>query len=85
MSKKKQSGRVPLSQAEILHQAKRRATHATAAIFLSALHDEEGFGKTRLLRIWEKVEKLSEEISDGRITVQDLIRTLEEECGIRLG
>lgn len=87
MSKKTNPRRRPVSQADV-NKAKKIAqskavTWAWAIIF-TALRDKEGFGKTRLRRVWDEVNNISESITKGYININDLIHTLDVEAGIVL-
>lgn len=53
----------------------------TSAIFLTVLCDKFG-GADYVPDIWREVSKLSEEIKEKRVSVPDLIRTLDEEYDI---
>lgn len=65
-------------------EAQNTAISITWAIFFSVMRDKEGYGKTRLQRLWKEVEELSDSISKGYVNVQDLMDALEEEAGIVL-
>lgn len=79
--------RRPATMADVA-KAKREAQllsiNAACAILLTVLRDKEGYGYKRLRRVWDNVNKLSEEISEGRVSVQDLAQTLEDEAEITL-
>lgn len=60
----------------------RKAVSGTQAIFFTVLRDKEGYDKDKLLDFWENVNKLSEEIVEGRVSVSDLKRVLREEAEI---
>lgn len=88
MAKKKINPRHrPVSQADI-NKAKREAQHTAInyawAIFFTVMVDKEGYGKKRLKRIWDEVSELSDSISKGYVSINDLMRTLEEEMNIVL-
>ena len=89
MSKKKRVNprRRPATMADVAkakREAQVRSINAAWAILLTALRDKEGYGYKRLRRVWDNVNKLSEEISEGRVSVQDLAQTLEDEAEITL-
>lgn len=46
------------------------------------LHDEFGFGEKRLFKFYEAFEKLYEGISENYLTIEDILKTLEEETGL---
>lgn len=52
-------------------------------IFLLALHDEFGFGETRLSRVLERIDKTAESIQEKRLTANDIERVLQEETGLK--
>lgn len=88
MAKKKINPRHrPVSQADI-NKAKREAQLTAInyawAIFFTVMVDKEGYGKKRLKRIWDEVSELSDSISKGYVSINDLMRTLEEEMNIVL-
>ena len=60
----------------------RKAVSSTQAIFFTVLRDKEGYDKEKLADFWENVNKLSEEIIEGRVSVSDLKRVLREEAEI---
>ena len=78
----------PATMADV-NRAKRKAQEdairATWAIFFSVMRDKEGYGVKRLVRLWERVNYLSECVAEGYVSIADLEKTLEEEAGITLG
>ena len=61
------------------------ATTTAMAMFFTVLRDKHGYGPKRLGRIWDDVNKLAQEVAEGRVDVYDLRRTLEDEAGIIIG
>lgn len=62
------------------------ATHAlvaTNAIWLTVLVDKYGH-KDDIKNMWKDVNKLADEVTEGRVSLADLIWTLREESGINL-
>lgn len=57
------------------------AVRMSSAIFLTVLCDKFG-GADYIPDVWREVNKLSESIKEGRVSVNDLIRTLDEEYDI---
>lgn len=55
-----------------------------SAAMLTVLRDTLGYGQKRMSRIFERVQKLFNEIVEGRISYLDLAQTLYEECHVRL-
>lgn len=85
MSKGKKNPSVTVRRSELNRLLKKHTATANdfaLAIVYSALRDEFNFGPKRLLRLHEYVNKLSCEISEGRISLLDLRDTLSSECGI---
>lgn len=85
--KKTNPRRRPVCQADVdkaKKDAQNKAINITWAIFFTVMRDKEGYGIKRLKRIWNEVNKLSDSISQGYVSVKDLIRTLDEEMGIVL-
>ena len=73
--------RKPATQADV-EKAKRQAqTHAINmvwAVFFTALRDKEGFGYTRLRRVWDEVNYISDSIDKGYVKLDDLVNKLAE-------
>lgn len=86
-SKKINPRRRPATAADVEHakqQAQHFAIETVWAMFFTVMRDKEGYGVSRLKRIWSEVEELADSINQGYVKVQDLVRTLEEEAGITL-
>lgn len=77
--KKVNPRRRPATQADV-EKAKRQAqTHAINmvwAVFFTALRDKEGFGYTRLRRVWDEVNYISNSIDKGYVKLDDLVNEL---------
>jgi hypothetical protein len=74
----------PATEADVRRakaQAVNDAVRMTSAIFLTVLCDKFG-GADYIPDIWNAVNNLSEEIEEKRVSVPDLIRTLNEEYDI---
>lgn len=74
----------PASQEDVRRaqtKAVNDAVRMTSAIFLTVLCDKFG-GADYIPDVWREVSKLSEEIKEKRVSVPDLIRTLDEEYDI---
>ena len=88
MAKKKVNPRNrPATQADIIKakkDARSKAIDTAWAIFFTVMVDKEGYGKKRLNRIWEEVCDLSDSIAKGYVSVNDLMKVLDEEMGIVL-
>lgn len=85
MSKNKRinPSRKPATQADI-KRAKKEAIAYAWAIMFTVMRDKFGYGPIRLQRMWSEVNKLSDEITEGYVSLNDLMRTLETEAGIIL-
>lgn len=85
MKKKINPRRRPASQADVekaKREAQSQAINYAWAIFFTVLRDKEGWGKTRLRRLWDEVNELSDSIAQGYVNIKDLMRTLETEANI---
>lgn len=49
-------------------------------ILMLVLHDELGFGKKRIMHIYTRVCDISDSVSNGLITFEDIRQTLIKEC-----
>lgn len=49
-------------------------------ILMLVLHDELGFGKKRIMHIYTRVCDISDSVSNGLITFEDIRKTLVDEC-----
>ena len=58
--------------------AQNEAVTTAWAIFFSALRDKEGFGYTRLRRVWDEVNYISDSIDKGYVKLDDLVNELAE-------
>ena len=63
--------------------AENNALTLVEAIVFTVLVDKYGF-EDRVFNVWKDSQKLSEEIIEGRVSVQDLIDVLHEEYSIEL-
>ena len=71
----------PVSQAD-LEKAQDKACHLAMAIFITVLKDRFGFDNNAIIEAWDASDKLSQEIKEGRIKIQDLLNVLSEEYDI---
>ena len=58
------------------------AVNFAMVIFLTVMRDKFGYGVTRLKRIYEEINQLSQSISDGYVSLYDLQKVLEDEAAI---
>ena len=49
------------------------------------LHDKLGFGHDRACRFLQDVDNLFDSINKGYLSLDDVLKTIEEEIGIKLG
>ena len=87
MKKKTNPRRRPVSQADVdkaKREAQNQAINCAWAIFFTVMRDKEGYGKERLKRVWREVNDLSDSITQGYVSIKDLMRTLDEEINIVL-
>lgn len=79
--------KIPATMADIKRAKKEAQDMAISfawAIMFTALRDKEGWGKTRLQRLWNEVNALSDSIAAGYVNVTDLMYALKKEAGIEL-
>lgn len=86
-SRKQNPRNRPATWADV-ERAKRDASNEALslamAIFLTVLVDKFN-GEEYIADVWAAVNKLSQEISEGRVNLWDLKTVLEEEYSIELG
>ena len=85
MSKKKKINprRIPVSRADI-ETTKDKSIHLCMAIFLTVLKDDFAFTQDQVVHAWNRIDKLSKEVAEGRLNIKDLIDVLNEEYDIEL-
>ena len=84
MSKKKTNPRrIPVTMATV-NKAKDEAIHLAMAIFLLVLKDDMGYNNDQITFVWNRVDKLSREVAEGRVKIWDFIDVLESEYSISL-
>ncbi len=57
---------------------------AAWAIMFTVLRDKFGLEAEQLQKMWDEVEDLSDSVTQGYVSIADMMRTLEEEAGIHL-
>ena len=85
--KKVNPRRRPATEADVKRakaSASDEAVKLAIAIFLTVLCDDFNFDKDQLQLAWERMDKLSEEIKEHRVSAWDLVEVLREEYGIDL-
>lgn len=65
-------------------EAAKRAFVQMLGLPLIVLHDKFGYGKQRLERFIDELLKQYEEFDEGRITLDDLLETIETETGVKV-
>lgn len=83
--KKLNPRRQPATRADV-ERAKKQAMHdATGlalAIMFTVLRDKRGYTVEDLQQTWREVERLSESVNAGYVSVADLAHALKAEAGI---
>ena len=85
--KKVNPNRQPASQADVekaKHEATDKAVTYAWALFFLSLRDVYGFGPERLKRLWNHICSRAEDVQRGTLDLEDCLKTLEDECGLRL-
>lgn len=67
---------------KIKNEVKNEAVTAAIVIFLMVMRDKFGYGIVRIKRIYAEINKLSQSISEGYVSLYDLKKVLEDEAGI---
>ena len=86
MAKKINPRRRPATWADVERarkEAQDDALHLAMALFLTVLLDKFG-GEEYIGQVWTEVNKLSQEVSEGRVNLLDLRQTLLDEYSIEL-
>lgn len=83
MGKKKVNPRrVPVTMATV-NKTRDESIHLAMAIFLNVLKDM-GQDNETIKFVWDRVDKLSREVADGRVNLWDFVQVLYDEYGIDL-
>lgn len=82
---------ITLTEAELNRVVKAAANKATEeaikltqAIFFTVLYDKENADKEIMTRVWSEIEELSDSIAKKYVSAYDLVKTLDDEYGIKL-
>lgn len=67
---------------ETVDRVSREAFERMMVLSLLVLRDEWGFGEVRMDRFIDQLSTLVEDVSAGRLSMDDIAATLEEELGI---
>ena len=77
--------RHPMTEADV-EKAKKGAVDTalklSQAIYLTVLKDRFGFDNDQIADAWQAMDKLSQEVVEGRINLWDLVTVLKEESNI---
>ena len=87
MNKKVNPRNRPATMADVKRaktEAQNMAAKYAIAIVFTALLDKHGFTAKDLQAVWKDVEKLSMEIAEGRLNINDLLYVLKKEYSIEL-
>ena len=71
-------------QKKLIQRSRDEGILFVTIIFLFVMRDKFGYGKKRLKRLYNEVEKLAESISLGYVRLTDLQLALEQESGITI-
>ena len=77
--------RRPATQADVekaKKQAQSEAVKYAFAIFFTVLYDKEHADMEVMKRVWSEISELSESITQGYVTVSDLMDTLKREYDV---
>lgn len=67
---------------ETMSRVSREAFDRTVILSLLVLRDHWGFGEIRITRFMDQLSELVEDVSEGRLSMEDIVKTLEVELGI---
>ena len=67
---------------DTVDRVSREAFERMMVLSLLVLRDEWGFGEVRMERFMDQLSELVEDVSEGRLSMDDITATLEEELGI---
>ncbi len=79
---KKVNANISMKESELRQVLERNVTTAYSIALicmLQAAHDQFGFGERRLYRLLDHANKLSNELNDGDISIEDLINCMKDE------
>ena len=85
MSSKKR--KVTVTAAELEKKSRREANKIIDLYLMCtiwALHTGEGFGRKRLDRVCNAIAETADDIAAGRLTTEDIRRTVAEETGFEI-
>lgn len=87
MSNKKKNPVIQMRASDIRKiktQTTEEALEAAMAIFLTVMHDKEGYGMKRLKRLHKRLNEHAEMVSEGYVSIKELKEALFDEMGIRI-
>ena len=87
MAKKKRTNpkRILIPLDDVKRELKKTADNAirlAMVLFLMVLKDDFGFDNDQITLAWERMDKLSEEVKEGRVNLHDFTTVLRDEYGI---
>ena len=71
-------------QKKLIQRSRDEGILFVTIVFLFVMRDKFGYGKKRLKRLYNEMEKLAESISLGYVRLTDLQLALEQESGITI-
>lgn len=86
MSKKINPRKIPKTQADVddaWEKGVMDGVEYATAMFMNVILDKFDFHE-RIRDVWKEVEKLSEEVKEGRVKISDITRMLKDEYDIEL-
>ncbi len=83
-SKKTNPRNIPYSTEEKMRNDRLRIIKLIYVVFLTVLYDKLGLDTEQIQKVYKEALRLTESIQEGRVNVQDLIKTLEQERNIKL-
>lgn len=79
------AGDVQAIKKDAVNRATLQAFELMIGLPCLVLHDKWGYGKQRIERfVWQCIDMLNA-FNDGYLTVEDIHKTLKEECGVIIG
>lgn len=71
-----------LIQNEVQHQAIKESVRIYSTAVAMVLRDKLGFGKVRMERTLVDIQELFDAMTEGYVSVEDIQKTLYEECDV---
>ena len=83
---KKNPRSIPRTQVDVDRAFEKGVTegvHNASAMFMNVLLDKFN-GADHIRDVWKEIEKLSEEVSEGRVKIPEIVNMLREDYGVYL-